>query len=146
MNPHGRDDGKVVQLSDRRKDDRPVPISTKIAEHEGRILECTTAELVEAAERVDAGDRVETPQLVAARDPRFPALPTQETEALLSVHSQIASHVRQLQSDLAYLQGAVERETLAAAVVGAMGNAAEEIREQLRPLREALTEQGDSAA
>jgi hypothetical protein len=68
-------------------------------------------------------------------------------DQLAKVQSSLAEHLQQVQSDLAYLAGAVEPESLASAVVGAMGNAAEEIREQLRPLRTALRDDrgGDAA-
>jgi hypothetical protein len=63
------DPDNLVQLSDRRRDDRPVPISHKIAEREEKELRLlqqlapTDAELVEAAERTDAGLRLAVPML-----------------------------------------------------------------------------------
>jgi hypothetical protein len=54
---------------------------------------------------------------------------------------QLASELSNLQARLAYLQGALDLHSPPASVVGRMGNSAEEIREEIRPLREALKDQ-----
>jgi hypothetical protein len=50
-----------------------------------------------------------------------------------------------VEQEAAYIAAAVEPGSLAADLIGIVGNSAGEIRRQLRPLREALRDGGDAA-
>jgi len=57
----------------------------------------------------------------------------------------IGRELAAISTRLAFLAGAVDNDSLAGAVLGLIGNNAEEIRTQLRPLREALRDMDGAA-
>jgi hypothetical protein len=59
---------------------------------------------------------------------------------------QLSREVNNLQGRILYIRDCVEPDSLAGSLVGMVGNSAEEIRVQLRPLREALKPEGGDAA
>jgi len=103
-----------------------------------------------------AGDKGQAPTVpyavrgnvvsLSERRPAVALVEDPETPDLSGEVDQLARELRDLQSRLEYLRGAVEPHSLAGSVLGLMGNNAEEIRTQIRPLRAALkSREGDAA-
>lgn len=111
------------------RNDPPVPICQKIAQRD----------IAHEEEAKAAG----VPSIEAMR---HDGLGADQVPDLDGEVTELAAEVTAIQSRLAYLSGAVDGRSLAGSLVGLVGNSAEEMRRQIRPLRQALKDEGGGAA